>query len=103
MRVVSSANLRSLTDQFHVLLPIGQEVCDPPAGAVRHTQLGELVLKKSRTDVVEGRAEVHKQDPGVGSCEVKVLEDEVEGQVDGAVYRSVGSVGELQGVQESIC
>lgn len=27
-------------------------------------------------------------------------QDEVEGQVDGFVYRSVGSVGKLQGVQE---
>jgi len=28
-----------------------------------------------------------------------VLEDEVEGHVDGIVYRPVGSVGKLQGVQ----
>ena len=27
----------------------------------------------------------------------------MEGHVDGVVYRSVGSVGELQGVQEWIC
>ena len=47
--------------QFHMLLPIRQEVCDLPAGGVRHTQLGALVLKKSQGDVVEGRAEVHKR------------------------------------------
>ena len=53
--------------QPHMLPPVRQEVSDPPAGGVRHTQLGELVLKQSRNDGVEGRAEVHKQDPGVGS------------------------------------
>jgi len=92
--------VRDMFPQVHMLLPVGQEVCDPPAGGVRHTQLGELVLKKSWDDVVEGRAEVHKQDPGVGSCGVKMPEDEAEGRVDGVVYRSVG---ELQGVQEWIC
>jgi len=29
-----------------------------------------------------------------------VLEDEVEGHVDGIIYRPVGSVSKLQGVQE---
>ena len=38
-----------------MLLPVRQEVCDPPAGGVRHTHLGELVLKQSRNDCVEGR------------------------------------------------
>ena len=50
-------------------------------------------------DVVEGGAEVNKQDPGVGSWGVQMLEDEMEGQVDRVVYGPVGSVGELQGVQ----
>ncbi|KAG7460337.1 hypothetical protein JOB18_001218, partial [Solea senegalensis] len=45
-----------------------QEVSDPPADGVRHAQLGELLLEQSRDDGVEGRAEIHKQDPGVGSC-----------------------------------
>ena len=80
---------RDMFPQLHVLFPVGQEVCDSPAGGVRHTLLGELVLKKSRDDVVEGRAEVHKQDPGVGSCGVKVPDDEVEGHVDGVVYEGL--------------
>lgn len=41
-------------------------------------------LSCSRDNSVEGEVEVHKQDPGV----------------DGIVYRSVGSAGKLQGVQE---
>ncbi|KAM8904816.1 uncharacterized protein AB9W97_008292 [Spinachia spinachia] len=53
-------------------------------------------------DGVEGRAEVHKQDPGVGAWEVQLLEDEVEGRVDSIVYRPVGSVGKIQGVQEGL-
>ena len=52
---------RDMLPQFNVLHPVGQEVCDPPAGGVRHTQLGNLVLKKSWDYVVEGRAEVHKR------------------------------------------
>jgi len=35
--------------QPHVLLPVGQEVCDPPAGGVGHVQLGELVPAVSRS------------------------------------------------------
>ena len=54
------------------LLPVRQEVCDPPAGGIRHVQLGELVLKQGGDDGVEGRAEVHKQDPGVGRGGVHV-------------------------------
>ena len=52
--------------QLHALLPVRQEVCDPPAGGVRHVQLGELVLKQGGDDGVKSRAEVHKKDPGVG-------------------------------------
>ena len=70
--------VRDVFPQPHVLLPVRQEVCDPPAGGVGHVQLGELVLQQSRDDGVEGRAEVHKQDPGVGSCCVLVLEEEVK-------------------------
>ncbi|XP_055012153.1 obscurin-like [Boleophthalmus pectinirostris] len=36
-------------------------------GGVRYFELRELVLEQSREDGVEHRAEVHKQDPGVGS------------------------------------
>ena len=75
--------------QLHMLLPVTQEVSDPPAGGVRHTQLGELLLKQSRDDGVKGRAEIHTQDPGVGSCGVQVLADVMEGQVDCIVYRPV--------------
>jgi len=32
-----------------------------------------------------------------------VLEDEVEGRVDGIIYRPVGSLGKLLGVQEWVC
>ncbi len=77
--------------QLHMLPPVRQEVCDPPAGGVRHVQLRELVLQQSRDDGVEGRAEVHKQDPGIGSCRVQVLEDEEEGQFYCIVCRPVGS------------
>ena len=66
-------------------------------------QPGELVLQQSRDDGVEGGAEVHKQDPGIGSGCVQVLEEEVKGHVDSVVHRPVGSVGELQGVQEWVC
>ena len=62
---------------------------------VRHTQLGELLLKQSQDDCVEGRAEIQKQDPGVGTCGIQVLEDVVKDQVDCIVYRPVGSVGKL--------
>ncbi len=80
MRVVLSANFRSLRGknaalrgsgadgprvrdmfpQLHMLPPVRQEVCDPPAGGVRHIQLGELVLQQSRDDGIKGGAEVHK-------------------------------------------
>ena len=88
--------------QLHMLLPVRQEISDPPAGGVRHTQLGELLLKQSRDDGVKDRAEIHTQDPGVGSCGVQVLEDVMESKVDCIVYRPVGSVGKLQGVQEGV-
>lgn len=34
--------------QLHMVLPVRQEVCDPPAGGVRYIQLGTLVLKKNQ-------------------------------------------------------
>lgn len=39
--------------RLHVLHPIRQEVFNPPAGEVWHTQLGELVLKENRDDGVK--------------------------------------------------
>ncbi|KAM8840627.1 uncharacterized protein AB9W97_001348 isoform 1-T1 [Spinachia spinachia] len=44
---------------------------------------------------------LHQADPGVGSWGVQMLKDEVEGHVD-SIYRCVGSVGELQEVQEGV-
>lgn len=35
-----------LFSQFQVLLPVRQEVCDPPEGGAGHTELGELVLQQ---------------------------------------------------------
>ena len=35
--------VRDLCSQLNALLPVRQEVCDPPAGGVRHVQLGDLV------------------------------------------------------------
>ena len=61
-------------------------------------QLGELVLQQSQDDGVKGGTEIHKQDPGVGSCRVQVLEHEVKGLVYCIIHRPVGSVGKLQGV-----
>lgn len=72
-----------------MLPPVCQEVSDPPVEGVGHVQLGQLVLERSLVYGVKHRAEVHKQDPGVGSRGVQVLQDKVEGQVDGIVYRPV--------------
>lgn len=47
--------------------PVRQEISDPPAGRVRHIQLGELVLLQSQGDRIQDRAEVHQQDSGFGS------------------------------------
>ena len=85
-----------------MLFPVRQEVCNPPAGGVRHAQLRELLLKQSWDDCVKSRVEIHKQDPGVGTYGVQVLEDVVEGQDDCIVYRPVGSVGKLQEIQEGV-
>jgi len=50
--------------QPHLLLSV---ICDPPAGGVRPAQLGELVLQQSWDDCVESRAEIQKEDAGIGS------------------------------------
>ena len=94
--------LRDKLAQPHALLPVSQEVSDPPAGGLRHAQLCQLVPEKSWGDGIECGAEVHKQDPGVGVGGVEVLEDEVESHVDCVVYRPVGSVGKLQWVEEVV-
>ncbi len=101
--VADGPRVRDMVTQLHMMPPVRQEVCDPPAGGVRHSQRGELVLQQSRDDGVGGRAEVKKHDPGIFSCKVQVLEAEMEGHVDCIVYRPVGSVGELQGVQKWVC
>ena len=53
--------------QPHKLPSVCQEVRNPPAHGVRHIKLGELVTEQSWDDRIEGRAEVHKLYPGVGS------------------------------------
>ena len=35
---------RNMYPQIHTLLLVRQELCDPPAGGVRHVELGQLVL-----------------------------------------------------------
>ena len=86
--------------QLHTLLPVRQEVCDPPVGGIGHVELGEPDLKQSWEDRIKGRAEIHKQDSGICSWGVQMLEGVVQSHVYCIVYRPVGSVGELQGVQE---
>ena len=39
------SRVRNVFPQLHMLLPVRQEICNPPAGGVRHMQLGELVLQ----------------------------------------------------------
>lgn len=39
----------------------------------------------------------------VVSYRVHVLEDAMEGQVNGVIYGPVGPVGKMQGVQERVC
>ena len=58
-------------------------------------ELGELVLKQRQEDGVERRGEVHKQEPGICSRGVQMLEGVVQGHVYCMIYRPVGSIGEL--------
>ncbi|XP_041855209.1 uncharacterized protein LOC121648844 [Melanotaenia boesemani] len=100
---IAKAGNPALLNQIYTELYItegGTEVSDPPADGIRHVHPGQLVLEEVWEDGIEGRAKVHEQDPGVGSRSVQMLQDEVQGYVDGVVYRPVGSVGELQGIQE---
>lgn len=55
---------------------------------------------QSRADCIEGRAEIHKQNPGVGSrlVQVQLLYNAVKGKTGCDIYRHIGS--ELQGVQK---
>ena len=62
---------RDMFPQLHVLLPVRQAVSDPPAGGVRHVELGELVLKQSWEDSVECSVEVNRilaYVPGESRC-----------------------------------
>ena len=63
MRVVLSANF-----EFD-----GWRTGGAAVGVPGKLQLGELVLKQGGDYGVEGRAEVHKRDPGVGCWGVQVL------------------------------
>lgn len=63
--------------QPHKLLPVHQEVSDLPADGISHVHLRKHVLEKVWKPGIEGRAEVYKQDPGIGSWGVQVLQDEV--------------------------
>ena len=56
----------------HSLHPVCDEVSNPLADGVRHLQLGKPKLQDLRVDGVEGRAEVHKQDPGIGARKFEV-------------------------------
>ena len=60
--------------QLHTLLPVRQEVCDSPAGGIGLVELGEPDLKQSWEDRIKGRAEIHKQDSGICSWGVQMLE-----------------------------
>ena len=65
---------RDMFPQLHALLPIRQEVYDPPAGGVGHMELVELVLKQSWEDGVGSRAELKSTNrilayvPGESRC-----------------------------------
>lgn len=85
--------------QLQVLPPARQKVCDPPAGRVRHSQLGELV-QQSWDDGIKGATEIFKQHPGTGSCGVLRLENEVHSCVYCSVYKLVSSLAKLQALQE---
>lgn len=62
----------------HLLSPVSQEVCNPPAGGFWNTQLGELVLKQGQNYCIECRAEIHKQDPGIDFWGLQMPEDEMK-------------------------
>ncbi|KAF0024967.1 hypothetical protein F2P81_021848, partial [Scophthalmus maximus] len=66
--------------------------------SVMYLQLGELVFQQCWDGGPECRAEVHKQDPGIGSWRVQVLEDEVESHVYSMVYRPVSTVEIVSGI-----
>ena len=69
--------LRGVLPELHPLSPVGQEVCNPPAGVVRHLQCREPTLQNRWQDGVERRAEVQEQDSGVGPCSVQMFQDVV--------------------------
>lgn len=87
--------VRDMLPQPHVLLPVRQEVCDPPVGWVWHIQQGELVLQQGWDGGVKSRAEVNRQDPGIGCSGIQVL------QVEGHTYL-LDPQAKLQGVQERV-
>lgn len=52
--------------QSHMLPPVCDEDCYPPAEGFGHIETGELVLQQSWEDGVEGGTAVHQQDPDIG-------------------------------------
>lgn len=94
--------IRDVLPKLHMLPPVCQEICDLPT-EVWHVELGQLVLEETWVDGVEKRAEVHEQDPDVGSEGVQLLQSEGEDHVDSIIYRPVGSVDEQQDIQEVVC
>ncbi|KAK5614528.1 hypothetical protein CRENBAI_020684 [Crenichthys baileyi] len=51
-------------------------------GGGQDSELGKLLVEDVWVDDVQGQGEVHKQDPGVHPWVFKVLQDEVQSQVD---------------------
>ncbi len=61
--------------------------------------LVSLVWRSVGMMVVEGRTEVHKQDPHINPWFVQMLQDEVQSHVDCIIHGPVCSVSKQQGVQ----
>ena len=84
------------------LHPLGascQEVQDPDAGVLRHTQVPQFAYQSARNDGVEGRAEVQEEQPRVAPSLFHMSQRGVEGGSDGVLCGPVGSVSKLVGVQ----
>nr|XP_049580550.1 ubiquinone biosynthesis protein COQ9, mitochondrial isoform X2 [Syngnathus scovelli] len=65
------------------------EAGDPLTDGGRHRELDELLVEDVRSDGIECRAEIHKQDPGVRPWGVQVVQDVVQSHVDRIVHRPV--------------
>lgn len=89
--------------QPHLLLSVCQEAGDPLTGSWRHAELGEFGREKFRHDGVKSRTKVHKQDPGISSRAVEVLQDVMQPHIHCIIHRPVCPVGKLQRVQLVAC